>query len=119
MSMGGTSGGGWILVGAALQLHKTNDLATVKALFVDTAMLTNECANIPKSKLREVTSPFSKNEIATCDDKRRPRGAFLPKWMLLFFLREIPGRNRYVFSPPVTHRGTNGHMANFKKARNR
>jgi acetyl esterase/lipase len=37
----GCSGGGWIIVGAANLLAKANDLDKIKAMFVQTGMLSN------------------------------------------------------------------------------
>lgn len=48
--LSGCSGGGWIAVGAANLLAKAGDLAKIKAIFVQTAMLSNSCQNIPQDQ---------------------------------------------------------------------
>lgn len=46
----GVSGGGWILIGAANLLAKANDLGKIKALFVETGMLSNSTQDIPEDQ---------------------------------------------------------------------
>ena len=48
VSAGGVSGGGWILIGAANLMAKSNDLGKVKALFVETGMLSNAAQDLPE-----------------------------------------------------------------------
>ena len=49
--MSGVSGGGWIVVGAANLLAKENDLSKIKAVFVQTGMISNLGRDIPEDKL--------------------------------------------------------------------
>ena len=45
--LAGASGGGWIICGAANLMAKANNLAKIKAIFVQTAMLTDSTGNLP------------------------------------------------------------------------
>lgn len=48
--IGGVSGGGWICLGAANLMVKSGEISKVRAMFLDTPMITNELGKIPKEK---------------------------------------------------------------------
>ena len=56
--MAGCSGGGYIAVGAANLLAKSNELGNVKALFIHTGMLSNATQHIPKDKLEKYDTDY-------------------------------------------------------------
>ena len=49
--MAGTSGGAWIVAGAANLMAKKNRLNLVKAIFINGGMLSDECSCIPEDEL--------------------------------------------------------------------
>ena len=49
--MSGISGGGWIVAGAMNLMAKKGSINRVKACFIHTGMLSNECGNMPEDKL--------------------------------------------------------------------
>ena len=49
--MAGISGGGWIITGAANLMAKKNKLSKIRALFIHTGMLSDECGRIPEIQL--------------------------------------------------------------------
>lgn len=44
--MAGISGGGWIVAGAANLMVKSKEISRIKALFIHTGMLSDECSQI-------------------------------------------------------------------------
>ena len=49
--LAGISGGGWIVVGAANLMAKEDKLSKIKALFIHTGMLSDECGRMPEDQL--------------------------------------------------------------------
>lgn len=50
LAAGGISGGGWISLGAANLMVKSGDISKMNSLFINTGMLTDESAHVPKGK---------------------------------------------------------------------
>ena len=46
--LAGISGGGWIVAGAANLMAKEDKLGKIKALFIHTGMLSDECGRMPE-----------------------------------------------------------------------
>lgn len=59
----GISGGGWIVCGAANLLAKANELHKVKALFIHTAMLSNETANYKREQLTDYERDWANEDL--------------------------------------------------------
>ena len=49
--LAGISGGGWIVAGAANLMVKAGTINKIKALFIHTGMLSDECQRIPEKEL--------------------------------------------------------------------